>query len=95
MTQSTILAAGNTDATSTVVVVGAGEKVTIGIFSAAGGALPASVHFRVYVSTPGAAAVEQIRNQRKKTLVVDGLASVTVRRPPYTGTAYGVFKDIP
>lgn len=93
MAQSTILAAGITAATSTDVAVAAGASVTVGIFAAGAGALPSSVQFRVYVDTPGADRVAAKLTQASPVTVVAGPCTFRVRRPAYTGTAFGVFTE--
>jgi len=93
MAQSTILAAGNTAASSTDVVVAAGDTVTVGIFAAAGGSLPASVAFRVEIDTPGTNAFVNKLTQTNRVTVIAGPCTARVRRPAYTGTAFGVFLE--
>lgn len=89
-----ILAAGNTAATSTDIVVAAGAVVTVGIFSAAAGELPAGIAFRIAQKTPGVDN-EQIKltNSFRSTTLV-GPGTFRVKRPAYTGTAFGVFTEV-
>lgn len=93
MAQTIILTAGNTALPSADIVVAAGATVTVGIFSAAGGSLPADVAFRVMQDTPGADNQETKLNNSKRTTVLAGPGTFRVKRPAYTGTAFGVFTE--
>lgn len=93
MTQSTILAAGNTAATSTDVVVAAGAFVVIGIFSAASDSLTIPTVFSVFQDTPGADNVIALLNNNYRSLSLVGPGTFRVGRPAYTGTAFGVFLE--
>lgn len=53
MPQTTILAAGSTDASSTDVIVAAGSNATVGMFVASG-TLPTDVTLAVTMDSPGA-----------------------------------------
>lgn len=93
MTQSTILAAGVTSATSTDVVVAAGASVSIGIFAGAGLVLPFGLTFSVMMDTPGADnVIDQLSNTHKQVQVF-GPGTFRVVRPAYTGDAFGVFLE--
>jgi len=98
MAQSTILAAGNSAATSTDIAVAAGATVTVGIFSAAGNPLPVNVQFTVWIDTPGAdQRVTSLGLSTGADTVVatqlSGPGTFRVTRPAYTGEAYGVFLE--
>ncbi|WP_454863359.1 hypothetical protein [Pseudomonas hormoni] len=91
MAQSTALAAGITAATSTDIVVAAGAVVIVGIFSAAAGELAAGVSFGVLQDTPGADNTIASLDNYKRAHVISGPGTFRVKRPAYTGTAFGVF----
>ena len=93
MTQATILAANTTAATSTDIAVAAGAVVTVGIFSASEAQLPMGVNFTVMVDTPGADSVEAVLDNQRRTVQVNGPATYRVKRPAYTGTAFGVYSE--
>lgn len=93
MAQATVLAAGATSATSTDIVVAAGSSVTVGIFPATPGDLPADVSFAVLQDTPGADNyVSRLTNQTRST-VLAAPGTYRVSRPTYTGDAFGVFTE--
>ena len=96
MTQTSILAPGVTAGTSTDIVVAAGAAVTVGIYaSAADAILPLVVHFSIWQDTPGGdnklgnAALRQNARQ----IVLSGPGTFRVKRPAYSGTAFGVFVE--
>lgn len=93
MAQSTILAAGNTAATSTDVVVASGATVVIGIFSASADTVPADVRFSVFRDTPGADNTMILLNNNCRAVTITGPGTYRVGRPAYTGTAFGVFLE--
>lgn len=93
MAQSTILAAGITAAVSTDIVVAAGAVVTVGIFCAAAGYLPANVSFRIDQDSPGSDRLAGKLGQACQQTVLSGPGTFRVRRPAYTGTAFGVFVE--
>lgn len=93
MAQSTILAAGNTDATSTDVVVAAGASVWVGIFSASADALLAGNNFLVQQDTPGADNTLALLNTNARSMRLFGPGTFRVTRTAYTGTAFGVFLE--
>lgn len=93
MAQNFILAPAATAATSTDIVVAAGAVVTVGIYSAAGGILPSGVDFTVYQDTPdGDNYVARLSNF-SRTTALSGPGTYRVKRPAYTGTAFGVFTE--
>lgn len=93
MAQSTILAAGNTEATSTDVVVAAGATVTVGVFAATADSLPPPVTLSVLQDTPGADNTVALLNNNLRALSLAGPGTFRVFRPAYTGTAFGVFLE--
>lgn len=90
---TTVLAAGNTSASSTDIVVAVGEVITVGIFSATDGGLPADAEFVLKKATPGADnEVFRFGNvNRQKAITSPG--TYQVDRTAYTGLAFGVFTD--
>lgn len=93
MAQSTILAAGNTAATSTDVVVATGVHVVVGIFGAAGTNLPSGTSFTVFVDTPDGDNVQCRLDAGKTQIHLIGPGTFRVARPLYTGSAFGVFLE--
>jgi hypothetical protein len=92
MTQTTVLAAGTTAATSSDIVVAAGAFVTVGLFSAAAAALPEGVMFAVDQDTPGADNTPEYLHQHKRTAVLSGPGTFRVKRPVLP-VAFGVFTE--
>ena len=93
MAQSTILAAGNTAATSTDVTVAAGAYVVIGLFAATADTLAPPVTFSVFQDTPGADNVIELLNNNRRSVQLIGPGTYRVGRPAYTGVAFGVFLE--
>lgn len=93
MTQSTVLAAGITAATSTDIVVAAGSTVTVGLFSAAAAAVPAGLVMGIDLDTPGADNTIGSLDSTRRQVVLAGPGTFRVKRPAYTGTAFGVFVE--
>jgi hypothetical protein len=93
MAQSTILAAGNTAATSTDITVAAGESVKVGIFTANSGKLPGVALFNVCEDTPGADNVIATLRDKEREYVIAGPGTYRVTRNAYTGRAFGVFLE--
>lgn len=93
MAQATVLAADVTAAVSTDIVVAAGAVVTVGLFSASAGRLPEGTVLAVEQDTPGADSVVDYLHNHKRTAVLSGPGTFRVRRPAYTGTAFGVFTE--
>jgi len=90
MAQTTILAAGNTEAESTEIAVAAGASITVGIFAAAG-PIPATAVGTVKQSTPGAKnPIVQLTNYKPSEVLV-GPGTYTVKRRAHEGAAVGVF----
>lgn len=88
-----VLAADVTAGVSSDILVAAGAVVTVGIFSAAAGKLPEGMVFAVEQVTPGASNVADYLHNHKRTAVLSGPGTFRVRRPAYTGTAFGVFTE--
>lgn len=93
MGQNTNLTTGNTEATSTDVVLAAGASANVGIFGAAGAALPVKVNFSVSMDTPSGDSVIGLLNQKSPVMLVTGPGTFRVKRPAYTGNAFGVFSE--
>lgn len=93
MAQSTILAAGNTAATSTDIVIAKGDSVIVGIFAAADAGLSGSVQFRVTQKTPGADNSVAVLTNHSRATVLSGPGTFRVIRPAYAGSEFGVFLE--
>lgn len=93
MAQSTILAAGNTSATSTDVVVAAGSSVKVGIFATNNWKLPREALFNVCEDTPGADNIIATLRDKEREFVIAGPGTYRVTRNAYTGRAFGVFLE--
>lgn len=78
MAQTTILASGDTRASSASTPVAAGAVVTVGLF-AAGGVKP-GMRAVVYVDTPGADNREAELDHAKKQTQINGPCSYIVER---------------
>lgn len=93
MTQSTILAAGTSAATSSDVVVAAGETVTIGAFSADSGVPPMGARFSLWLDSPGRDVYVTTFRTWEMAVQVTGPGTYRVRRNAYEGTAFGAFVE--
>lgn len=93
MTQSTILTAGNTLATSSDVVVSAGTSVSVGLFGAAGTSLPIGYSMLIMMDTPDGDNILEKLNPRQMQVQVYGPGTFRVVRPFYVGPAFGVFLE--
>jgi hypothetical protein len=93
MAQTTILAAGTTEATSADIVIAAGATTTVGIFGAAGALLPGGTRLAVMQATPGADNVVKYLDGAERATVLSGPGTFRVKRPPLTGDAFGVFSE--
>lgn len=91
MTLQTILAAGNTAATSADVTLAENESATIGIFSPASDSLPKGLRFYLTVATPGADNVVDTLDTHQRQIIVSGPGTYRVSRPAYDGVAFGAF----
>lgn len=94
VTQTTILAADTTAASSSLIVVDANAVVAVGIFSAESGDLLLSASFNVVQITPGAPNVITQLSGNQKTVQLSGPGTYRVDRPALDGVAHGVFKDV-
>ena len=87
MAQTTILAAGQTAATSTDVVVAAGTVATIGLFTASG-PVPCGVEIGVRIATPGEDNFVAKLTQANQVTVISGPGTFRAYRRNIA--AYGV-----
>lgn len=90
MAQTTHLAAGQTAATSTDIVVAAGASVSVGLFTdRAGDAIPAALEIWLLIDTPGVDnRVIDLAKEPGNARAVSGPGTYRVSRPLLT--AYGV-----
>ena len=94
MAQTTALAAGTTAAVSSDIVVAPGATVTVGVFTAtAGGKFPDGAPFALEQITPGQPNVIATLDNARRAQVITGPGTYRVRRPVYTGAAFGVFVE--
>lgn len=93
MGQSTILAAGTTAATSSDVVVAAGETVTIGLFAASSSTLPIAARFSLRLDTPGQDVRVAALTNTVMAVQVTGPGTYRVHRTAYDGAAFGAFVE--
>ena len=93
MAQTTILAAGQSAATSTDVTVAAGSNATVGIFAT--GEIPAGVQISVRIDTPGDDAPVAVLNNITPNHVLSGPGVFRVYRPDISsyGVNVGVHSD--
>lgn len=99
MTQSTILAAGITEATSTDIVIAAGATVVVGVFFQEADK-PLSYKeqtapkFRILQATPGADnAVFVALSYGNPSTILSGPGTFRVKRYAYVGKPFGVFLE--
>lgn len=93
MPQSTILAPGTTAATSSDIVLAEGKSAIVGVFAATDAGFSGSVQFHITQKTPGADnSVASLSNHSRATVLV-GPGTFRVKRPAYTGSAFGVFLE--
>ena len=93
MAQTIILAPGSSAATSTDIVVPAGDVVTVGIYTAIAAVAPTGARFSVMQGTPGADNVLASLNNYSRTTALVGPGTYRVQRPAYAGTGFGVFTE--
>ncbi len=93
MTQTTVLAAGQTAAESSEITLSAGAVVTVGIFGSA--KIPAEVTLRVVVVTPGLAQTVATLSESSSVTALTGPGTFKVVRPDITsyGVNVGVFTN--
>lgn len=92
MAQTTILAAGTTQATSTDVLVAAGGAVTLGLFVASGPFNISGQVATVMIDSPGADVGVKVLTTDCPTTVVCGPGTFRVVRSPCS-QAIGVFSE--
>lgn len=94
MTQATILAAAQTAATSSDVVVAAGSSVTVGMFTVSG-VLPAFVGMSIMLDTPGGDLLVGVLDLARPAVVLDGPGTYRVVRGDITaqGVDVGVYSE--
>lgn len=98
MTQSTILAAGITNATSTDIVITAGASVVVGMFCADVDKPVVyediiATKFEIMQDTPGADNLIFTLNYAKPSTVLSGPGTYRVKRIAYVGKPFGVFLE--
>lgn len=94
MAGTPILSPGISALPSELITVAAGAQVNVGIYSVADASLPEGVNFKIYRLTPGAHNYVYRLNNSERDRTLFGPASYIVQREAYTGTAFGVFKDV-
>lgn len=94
MAQNTVLAAGQTAAASSNIVVAAGSVVTVGLFSTSG-SIPPGFECRIDADTPGGDVFVGKLSSACRTTVLSGPGTFRVRRPLITsiGVNIGVFTE--
>lgn len=90
MALTSILAPGVTAALSTAIVVADGVTVNVAIYGASGAVLPTPIKFTVEITTSDAPTVLDRLDMLKAGIALTGPATFYVRRPAYTGDAFGV-----
>lgn len=93
MTQTSILAPGTVAATSSDVVVPAGETVTVGLYFDAATAAPVAMQMHIYQATPGADnLVATLGNYNRSTVLV-GPGTFRIKRPA-NSAPFGAFSEV-
>lgn len=92
MAQSTILAPGLTAATSTDIVLAAGESCAVGAYSTVLYETP-SAPLHVFMDTPGADNLIATLTAGSMQVQLQGPGTFRVQRFVLTGTPFGVFKE--
>ena len=88
MAQATILAAGQTAATSSDLVLAAGASATVGIFAT--GRIPSGVELSVFLDTPGDDQfIARLTEQDSATSIM-GPGTYRVKRPDVSAYGLGV-----
>lgn len=93
MPQTTILAPGNSNATSSDIVVAAGSAATVGIFATTPAILPDGACFSVMQVTPGADNAIALLTARQNATVLAGPGTYRIKRVAYAGVAFGAFVE--
>jgi len=92
MAQSTVLAAGTTETTSSDITVAAGSTVVVGLFSAS--KIPEDIFFSLMMDTPSADIKIGDLSDEKPVLMISGPGTYRVKRPALTGgISVGVFLE--
>lgn len=91
MAQSTILATGTTDATSTDINIPAGTVKTIGIF--ASGSLPKDSYLHIYQDTPGGDVVIAKVNKQFPAIALVGPGTYRAVRKNQTQAVGAYLED--
>ena len=89
MAQATVLASGDTRATSTDITVASGSSVTVGLFVSSGTVQPGS-RAVIYIDTPGTDNKETELDHVKKQTVISGPGTFRVIRVEGT---FGVYTE--
>lgn len=92
MAQSTVLALGTTPATSSDVVVAAGEIVTLGIFTDNTSGIPKQAGVTLMVDTPGLDIPAYALTPDNPVQAVSGPCTIRAVRPTVP-VSIGVFKE--
>ncbi len=91
MAQTIILAPGTNAATSSDIVLGAGEEKTIGMYVPSG-TIPGAIFMTVMLDTPGADTPVGYLTASRPAMAVSGRGTFRVVRGAFT-TAAGVFTE--
>lgn len=89
MAQATVLASGDTRATSSDITVASGSSVTVGMFVASGTVQP-NMRAVVWIDTPGADNKEVELTHRNKQTVISGPGTFRVVREE---GSFGVYTE--
>lgn len=93
MTQTTILASGTTAATSSNIVLAAGETALVSLFSATGFFEPHWAQFEIKPVTPSATLPIGALSLTQQSVQISGPGTFTVSRP-LMQTAVGICADV-
>ena len=93
MTQTTVLAAGNTAETSTDIVVLPGDVVTVALFSSAEQTVPSDAKFDLLLDSPGLDMPVATLNSYTLQFALYGPGTYRVTRNAYAGAAFGVYTE--
>ena len=80
MTQTTILASGQSAATSSDVVIAYDQSAVIGLFTVTGNTLPNGPTLRLVITTPGQDTLVAILSASQPTVLVNGPGTFRVHR---------------
>ncbi len=78
--------------TSTDILVAAGESVTVGIYTADAGGLPANAYINVFIDTPGNDILEFQLTANDPIRVIAGPCTARGTKPA-SAVAYGMFHE--